>query len=63
MARSQSRELIAMGDEEWISGDDKCVGALLHKACKDGIEFDIAACTQYVNLQAELAGQVLDLPY
>lgn len=63
MARSQSRELIAMGDVEWISGDDKCVGALLHKACEDGIEFDIAACTQYVNLQAELAGHILDLPY
>jgi hypothetical protein len=36
---------------------------LLHKACEDGIEFDIAACTQYVNLQAELAGHILDLPY
>ncbi len=63
MARGQSRELIAMGDEERISGDDKCVGALLHKACQDGIEVGIAACTQYMNWQAELAGSLLDLPY
>ena len=50
MARSQSRELIAMGDEEWISGDNKCVRALFQQAFEDGIEFGIAACIEHVNL-------------
>ena len=52
MARSQSRELIAMGDVEWISGDDKCVGALLHKACEDGIEGNVP-------IDVEIGGQAL----
>src|SRR3954470_13472529 len=61
MACRKSDEPIAMANETWIGGNHKCVDVLLSKAHEDCVEFDLAACFQDEDLQAECAGRFLDL--
>ena len=52
MARCQCDQLLALGGEEWIRGDDERIGALLANYSESAIDFGRRTCIDSAQLSS-----------